>query len=97
MPTYEWLEPFSHDWDRLTAIQQRQFLRAVANFVEDLRAKRGFRAGLRVNGVQGAEGLFEITWAPDGRATFNYGEPVHEGEAHIVWRRIGTHNIFGRP
>jgi len=31
-----------------------------------------FRAGLRVNGVQAAPGLFAMTWAPDSRATFSY-------------------------
>lgn len=97
MPTYEWLEPFWRDWEQLTAVQQRQFRRAVAKVVEDLKAKQGFRAGLRVKGVQGAEGVFEITWAPDGRATFHFGPPVHEGEVHIVWRRIGTHDVFERP
>ena len=96
MPTYEWLEPFWQDWERLTAVQQRQFLRAVARFVEDLSVGQGFRAGLRVKGVQGAEGVFEITWAPDGRATFHYGGSVREGEPRIVWRRIGTHEVFER-
>jgi hypothetical protein len=38
-----------------------------------------------------------MTWAPDGRATFSYGTPVKEGEAHIIWRRIGTHDIFTNP
>jgi hypothetical protein len=97
MPTYEALPRFWRDWDNLTVAQRRQFLSAFAKFVEDLGGSSGFRAGLRVKGVRGAEGVFEIAWAPDGRATFHYGQSVHEGEAHIVWRRIGTHNIFGRP
>jgi hypothetical protein len=36
------------------------------------------------------------TWAAEGRATFEYADEVH-GEPHIVWRRIGTHDIFRRP
>ena len=44
--------------------------------------------------MKGATGVFEMTWADDGRATFGYGEPVLEGEPHVVWRRIGTHAIF---
>ena len=52
---------------------------------------------LRVKGVQGAEGVFEMTWADDGRATFEHGSAVHAEETHIVWRRIGTHDIFTRP
>jgi hypothetical protein len=47
--------------------------------------------------MQGREDVWEMTWAPDGRATFHFGTPVTEGEAHIVWRRIGTHKIFTRP
>ena len=39
-----------------------------------------------------------MTWSfaePDGRATFEFVEI--EGELAIRWRRIGTHEIFGRP
>ena len=28
---------------------------------------------------------------------FEYGEPVTEGEAHIVWRRVGTYQVFTQP
>lgn len=56
-----------------------------------------FRAGLRVKGVRGAEGVFEMTWADDGRATFQYGPEQIEGEPHVIWRRVGGHGIFGSP
>ena len=78
-------------------MQQAASLAAVTEFVQGLRGHRGFRKRLRVKGVKGATGIFEMTWADDGRATFEYGEPVREGEAHIVWRRIGTHDIFTEP
>jgi hypothetical protein len=97
MPTRDALGPFWRDWRELTPEQQRLFRAAVAKFVADLASRRGFPPGLRVRGVEGAEGVFELTWAPDGRATFHYGEPGVEGEAHIVWRRIGTHEIVGAP
>ncbi len=97
MPTFEWLARFGADFDRLTPTQQAAFLVAVAQFVEDLRGGGPFRKGLRVKGVQGAKGVFEMTWADDGRATFQYGDAVVEGEPHVVWRRIGTHDIFGQP
>ena len=67
---------------------------AVQQFVEDLQRGRTFRKGLRVKGIQGAAGIFEMTWAPDGRATFEYGSEVTEGETHVVWRRVGTHAVF---
>lgn len=28
-------------------------------------------------------GIFELTWAKDGRATFEYGEPIREGEPDV--------------
>ncbi len=37
-----------------------------------------------------------MTWAPDGRATFEYGDEVQSGEPHVTWRRIGTHSVFRR-
>jgi hypothetical protein len=46
---------------------------------------------------QGHPRVWEMTWAYDGRATFQYGEEVHPGQPHIIWRRVGTHAIFGRP
>jgi hypothetical protein len=33
----------------------------------------------------------------DGRATFEYGDEIQPGEAHIIWRRIGTHSVFRQP
>ncbi|MGH9217557.1 MAG: hypothetical protein ACRD0V_02285 [Acidimicrobiales bacterium] len=97
MPPFVWLARFGADFDRLTPAQQAAFLAAVAQFVEDLREGGQFRKGLRVNGVQGASGVFEMTWADDGRATFQYGDAVLEGEPHVIWRRVGTHDIFRQP
>jgi hypothetical protein len=42
-------------------------------------------------------GVFEMTWAPNGRATFEYGEPLQEGHVHVLWRRIGTHAVLDSP
>jgi hypothetical protein len=97
MPTHEELLSFWRDWDALTSEQQRQFRRAVTKFVEDLQQRRPFRPGLRIKGVQGTDGIFEMTWAKDGRATFQYGSSVQGHEPHVVWRRIGTHRILGTP
>lgn len=96
MPTYRTLPRFRQEYKRLTKEQQDAFDGAIGKFVADLRSGR-FRSGLRVKGVQGARGVFEMTWAPDGRATFEYGEPQREGDVHIIWRRIGTHSILNEP
>lgn len=94
MPTYEVLERFLRDYAHLTPGQQKAFLRARNEFVDDLRNGRGFRPGLRVKRVQGTAEVWEMTWAPDGRATWQYGDEIQSGEVHVIWRRVGTHAIF---
>jgi hypothetical protein len=101
MPTFSQTDRFRRDFANLTAEQKAVFRAAAARFVDDLQAER-FRPGIRVKGVQGADGVFEMTWADDGWATFEYGPAedgsvVREGETHIVWRRIGTQDIIARP
>ena len=91
MPTFAWLARFGTDFDALSADQQAAFLAAVAQFVADLKAG-AFRSSLR---VKGASGIFEMTWAADGRATFEYGSEITPGE--IIWRRVGTHDVFTTP
>ena len=97
MPTWDKTERFQKDWAELGTGEREAFRAAVVKMVEDLRAGRGFRKGLRIKGVKQADGVYEMTWASDGRATFQYGSPRAPGEAHIIWRRIGTHEIFGNP
>jgi len=97
LPTYETETRFRREWLKLTAEQQQAFRRAVEHLVADLKEGKGFRPGLRLKGCQTYPGVFEMTWADDGRATFHYGESIREGQAHIVWRRIGTHEIFDSP
>lgn len=53
----------------------------------------------RVKDVEGARGVWEVTWSfsgSDGRATFEYVQS-ESGEVAIRWRRIGGHNIFTDP
>jgi hypothetical protein len=96
MPTYRTLPQFMGEFKKLSEAQQRAFLVAVVAFRTDLAAGKGFRAGLRVKKMSGHD-VWEMTWAPDGRATFSYGDEVRPGHPHIEWRRIGSHNIFDRP
>ena len=96
MPTHEEEPRFWDDYDRLTKRQQELFQVAVVKFVTDLRLGR-FRPGLRVAAVQAHPGVYEMTWAPDGRATFSFGRTARPGERHVIWRRIGTHDISLGP
>ncbi|MFL5913464.1 MAG: hypothetical protein ACJ768_23215 [Gaiellaceae bacterium] len=95
MPTYERLLRFDRDYGALSAADKRAFKEAVRKFVEDLERGQGFRKGLRVKGVQGAPGVYEMTWAGNGRATFSFGRSVRGNEPHVVWRRVGTHDVIG--
>ena len=60
-------------------------------------AQRDFDPRRRVKRVQGRPGVWEMTWAADGRATFEYGPEVIAGEPHVIWRRFSTHDVFRRP
>jgi len=56
-----------------------------------------FPSHLRVKRVQGTRAVWELTWAPDGRASFSYGEEQVAGQPHVIWRRIGGYSIFRQP
>ena len=97
MPTYETTRRFERDYASLTREQREAFREALRKLVEDLEKGKRFRRSLRIKGVRGAEGVFEMTWAPNGRATFQFGNPVTAEEPHVVWRRCGTHDVFDAP
>jgi len=100
VPTYDRTDTIEADLRRLSPDERRAFKAAARKFVEDLqKLPRGtFRRSLRVKAMQGAAGIYEMTWqGADGRATFQYGDEVIEGEPHIIWRRVGGHEIFGAP
>jgi hypothetical protein len=97
VPTFQRTSRFDRDWKHLTADSKARFRQVVlTECVPDL-SKGVFRAGLRVKGVEAVANVFEMTWAPDGRATFSYGRPQRPGEPHVIWRRIGTHEVFRDP
>lgn len=97
MPTYERRPRFDRDYERLTAAQRTAFKRAVAQFIADLRGGSGrFHPSLRVHRIDSRRGVWSLSFGADLRATFAYGDP-RSGEAHIVWRRLGSHDIYPEP
>jgi hypothetical protein len=93
MPTYEAEERFWREYHRLSAEQRAAFHAAVAKLVADLR-KGTFRKGLRIKRFEGSSDTWEMTWADNGRALFRYGPSIHPGKPHVIWLRIGGHEIF---
>jgi hypothetical protein len=97
VPTFETTDRFAKDLALLSVEGKARFKAKVLDeFVPDLEAGK-FRAGLRVKKVQGTDGVMEMSWAPDGRATWQYGAALTIGKPHVIWRRIGTHDIFRSP
>jgi hypothetical protein len=79
MPTYDVFASFWRDWRSLTPQQQLAFMRALEQFKADLRSG-ALRPGLPIKRVQRHPGVWEITWAADGRATFEHGR--RSGASH---------------
>lgn len=98
MPTFARLARFDRQFRRLPRELQRAFLAMLPLFIEALRSSPPeFPQALRIKRVQGTAGVWEISFAPDGRATFEYGNEVRPGEPHVLWRRVGTHDVLSDP
>ena len=97
MPTHEEEDSFQRDLDHLTPEQYARFRRAVRRLAEDLDHGE-IRASLRVKPMVDHPGIWEMTWeGADGRATFRYGPERIAGKRHVIWRRIGGHEIYRQP
>lgn len=100
MPTWSEAYTFRADLERLTREQRELFVAGVKKLVADLREieegrQANFRSGLRVKRYQGGQpGVMEMTWADDGRALWTFGDEQEPGKRHVIWLRVGTHEIF---
>ncbi len=99
MPTHAEKPSFLRAYSRLSVEQQTQFEAVLAVFVAALAGMESgyankFPAKLRIKKVKGAEGCWEMTWAPNGRATFSWGAEQLPGKRHVVWLDIGDHRIL---
>jgi hypothetical protein len=105
---YERTDSFKADYQRLDDDEKEMFRAAVREFNRACDAavanagRPDWPAALRVKSVQGAPGVWEMTWSftgPDGRATWEWIMVTDAGEQHpaVRWRRIGSHRIFKRP
>jgi hypothetical protein len=105
---FETTHSFEADYKKLSDREKRLFRQAIRRFNEacDGAFERGGRPrwpkALRVKDVEGAPGVWEMTWSfsgPDGRATWEWATVDLEGKRLPVvrWRRIGGHAIFSSP
>jgi hypothetical protein len=101
---FELTPAFEGDWARLSKAERASFQGTIREDFRPACERRSrdpaaaWPSSLRVRAVQGAAGVWEMTWSfsgPDGRATFEWVEI--RGEPGIRWRRIGGHAIFGAP
>lgn len=101
---YERSEAFRRDYRGLAPLHRQEFREVVLEQFHPALIRRladpaeSFPASLRIKDVEGAPGVWEMTWSftdPDGRATWEWIEI--DGEPGIRWRRIGSHAIFSRP
>jgi hypothetical protein len=99
---YQVTPAFEGDWARLSEPERARFRAVVRDQFHPACERRiadpsaAWPTALRVRSVQGAPGIWEMTWSfagPDGRATFEWIQIA--GEPGIRWRRIGGHAIFG--
>jgi len=99
---------FKADYARLSAQEKALLQAAVRRFNDACDSEPGtdgrpvWPKRLRVKAVQGAPGVWELTWsfaARDGRATWEWATVTVEGVEHpaVRWRRVGGHAIFGDP
>jgi hypothetical protein len=94
MTTHSVTDNFQRDYGALSPTNRERLREALSKFMIDLPTGH-FRAELRVRGVNGHPRVLEITWAPNHRATFEFGDEASSGTGpHIVWRRLGDHSIL---
>lgn len=105
MPHFSEEYHFKNDCRRLKRTEMEQFREALRAFIQTLSQWESsggpwpppFPAALRIKDVDGHKSIWELTWAFDGRCTWRFGAQKEPGKTHIVWRRIGGHEIFNDP
>jgi hypothetical protein len=94
MPTYDQDERFRHEYHRLRRAEQQLFNRAVKEFVAALKDQRPPPKKLGIERYERQSGVYEFHWSATGRALFRYGPEKTPGEPHVIWLRIGGHEIY---
>lgn len=97
MPTYQATPQFRREFDRLDPQRQRAFRRMIPEFVAGVESG-AFPSRLRVKRLNRSRGtgqaVYEVTFHGNGRALFQFGEPVRADVRHVIWVRVGGHEVF---
>lgn len=96
MPYYDSLPLFDKEFSKLAPEQRRAFMAAVRKIIDSLTAGQGFPSPPLVQKMS-AYNLYEVRWAADGRATFEYAYDAALQAHKVLWRRIGDHKILTQP
>jgi hypothetical protein len=101
---YDRTNAFKGDYRDLNESERAMFRAVVRDQFHPAAERKAQEPGspwpksLRIRDVEGAPGVWEMTWSfsgPDGRATFEWTKI--DGEPAIRWRRIGNHSIYRDP
>ena len=101
---WETTPAFDADLRRLSEDELKLFRKVVRDSFVSAAERRAaspaapWPKSLRVKDVEGAPGIWEMTWSfagPDGRATFEW--ITIDGEQAVRWRRVGGHEILNDP
>ena len=98
MPTFDAEERFKQEYLRLDVRKRAAFLKARDDFFAWIVAKKDQPslsppAHLRLHFIE-SRNVWSITFGGDLQALWRYGSEVQPGEAHIIWERIGGHDMY---
>ncbi|MBA3826288.1 MAG: hypothetical protein H0X24_20605 [Ktedonobacterales bacterium] len=96
MPKYDTLPGFMREFNKLSHEQQQLFLEAVRAIIVSLRLTQKLPGSPLIKKMTDYE-IYEVRWAPNGRATFHLEPDPSGNEMIVVWRHIGGHEIYKHP
>ena len=91
------LKKLKSEHRRLFQKERTRFLDALGN-LDSTDRPTNLPKKFRIKQLRNTDGIWSMTWSfsrPDGRATFHIQEI--DGQLTIVWRRIGSHEVFKQP
>jgi len=96
MPYYTSLPTFDREFKKLTAEEKLAFMATVRKLIQSLSSGQGI-PGLPLIRKLSGYNLYELRWAADGRATFEYAYDSTLQANKVIWRRVGDHSVLNNP